>query len=108
MTPETVEFLLLFSMKYRVPLLAFSEKWLDMGAFLSTGIEAFDMGAQAGDMANKILSGRQVKSVQQAHARRYVVSTNLMVAGKLGIGLNWAMVSDDDNKKIVRNTLMLQ
>jgi putative ABC transport system substrate-binding protein len=108
MTPETVEFLLLFSLKYRIPLLAFSEKYLDLGAFVSTGIDAFDMGAQAGDMASKILSGTQVKKVQQALARKYVVSTNLMIAGKLGIGLNLAMTSNDDNKKIVRNTLMLQ
>jgi putative ABC transport system substrate-binding protein len=108
MTPETVEFLLRFSLKYRVPLLAPSEKWLEGGAFLSTGIDAFDMGAQAGDMANKILSGKGVKNVQQALARKYVVSTNLMVAGKLGIGLNLAMTSDDDNEKIVRDTLTLQ
>ena len=108
MTPETVEFLVLFSLKYRIPLLAFSEKYLDLGAFVSTGIDAFDMGAQAGDMANKILSGRQVKNVQQALARKYVVSTNLMIAGKLGIGLNLAMTSNDNSEKIVRNTLTLQ
>ncbi|MBN1830678.1 MAG: ABC transporter substrate-binding protein [Deltaproteobacteria bacterium] len=108
MTPETVEFLLLFSLKYRIPLLAFSEKYLDLGAFLSTGIDAFDMGAQAGDMADKILSGMEVKRVQQALARKYVVSTNLMIAGKLGIGLNLAMTSDDHNEKIVKHTLTLQ
>jgi putative ABC transport system substrate-binding protein len=108
MTPETVEFLVLFSLKYRIPLLAPSEKWLDLGAFVSTGIDAFDMGVQAGDIANNILSGTQVKNVQQAHARKYVVSTNLMVAGKLGIGLNLALMSDDYSEKIVRNTLTLQ
>jgi putative ABC transport system substrate-binding protein len=108
MTPETVEFLVLFSLKYHIPLLAPSEKWLDLGAFLSTGIDAFDMGAQAGDMANKILSGKEVKHVQQALARKYVVSTNRIVAGKLGIGVNLAMASNDDNEKIDRKTLTLQ
>ena len=108
MTPETVEFLLLYSLNYQIPLLAFSEKYLDLGAFISTGIDAFDMGAQAGDMANKILSGRQVKNVQQALARKYVVSTNLMIAGKLGISVNMAMSSNDSGDKIVRNTLTLQ
>jgi putative ABC transport system substrate-binding protein len=108
MTPETVEFLLLYSLNYQIPLLAFSEKYLDLGAFISTGIDAFDMGAQAGDMANKILSGRQVKNIQQALARKYVVSTNLMIAGKLGISVNLAMSSNDYSDKIVRNTLTLQ
>jgi len=108
MTPETVEFLLLYSLKYQIPLLAFSEKYLDLGAFISTGIDAFDMGAQAGDMASGILSGRKVENVQQALARKYVVSTNLMIAGKLGISVNMAMTSNDSGDKIVRNTLTLQ
>jgi putative ABC transport system substrate-binding protein len=107
-TPVNREFLVLYSLKYRIPLLAPAEWYLEQGAFLSTGIDAFDMGAQAGDMANKILSGMQVKNVQQALARQYVVSTNLMVAGKLGIGLNLAMTSNDHSERIVRNTLTLQ
>lgn len=105
--PVNREFLVLYSLKYRIPLLAPAEWYLEQGAFLSTGIDAFDMGAQAGDMANKILSGIQVKNVQQALARQYVVAANVMVAGKLGIGLNLAMISGDDNEKIVRNTLTL-
>jgi len=108
MTPETVEFLLDYSLKYQIPLLAFSEMYLELGAFMSTGIDAFDMGAQAGDMASKILSGTQVKNVQQALARKYVVSTNLMIAGKLGISVNMAMSSNDYDDKIVRNPLTLQ
>ena len=106
MTPETLEFLLLFSIKHRIPLLAFSEKYLELGAFISTGIDAFDIGAQAGEMANKILSGREVKHVRHAHARKLVVSTNLMIAGKLEIPLNFAMASDAQiDEKIVRNAL---
>jgi len=105
-TPETVEFLLLFSFKNRIPLLAFSEKYLELGAFMSTGIDAFDMGAQAGEMANKILSGRQIKNVQQVLARKVVVSTNLMIAGKLGINLNIARtLGTNVDEKIVRNAL---
>jgi putative ABC transport system substrate-binding protein len=107
MTPETVEFLLLYSLKHRIPLLAFSERYLDLGAFLSTGIDAFDMGAQAGEMANKILLGKQARDIQQAHARKYVVSTNLMIAGKLGIPVNLAMTSGSD-EKIIRTALTVQ
>ncbi len=107
MTPETEEFLLLYSLKHRIPLLAFSERYLHMGAFLSTGTDAFDMGAQAGEMANKILLGQQARDIRQAHARKYVVSTNVMIAGKLGIHVNLAMTSSTD-EKIIRNALTVQ
>lgn len=108
MTPETVEFLLLFSLEHRIPLLAFAEKYLDLGAFVSTGIDASDIGAQAGEMANKILLGAKAKEIRHAHARKYVVSTNLMIAGKLGISLNLAMISNAGNEKIFRNALSAQ
>jgi len=106
MTPETLEFLLLFSMENKVPLLAFSEKYLELGAFMSTGIEAFDMGRQAGEIANGILSGKSKHPIPQRHARKIVVSTNLMIAGKLGIKLNLASTAGMD-EKIVRHALTM-
>ena len=107
-TPETVKFLLLFSFENNIPLLAFSEKYVEAGAFMSTGIDAFDMGIQAGELANKILSGRGAKDVQQVCARKVVVSTNLMIARKLGINLNIAMsVGNSSREKIIREARML-
>jgi len=107
-TPETVKFLLLFSFENNIPLLAFSEKYVEAGAFMSTGIDAFDMGIQAGELANEILSGRGAKDVQQVCARKVVVSTNLMIARKLGINLNIAMSAGDSRReKIIREARML-
>ena len=102
-TPQTVEFLLLFSLENTIPLLAFSEKYVDLGAFMSTDIDAFDMGRQAGEIANRILSGVDLRSVQHVGARRLVVSTNLMVARKLGITVDVAMQSGTGSgQKIIR------
>lgn len=107
-TPETVKFLLLFSFENNIPLLAFSEKYVEAGAFMSTGIDAFYMGHQAGEMANKILSGRVVKDVQQVYARKLIVSTNLMIARKLGVNLNIAMIlGASSREKIIREARML-
>ena len=89
-TPETVEFLLLLSFEKNIPVLTFSEKYLSLGALIATGVDPFDMGAQAGEMAKEILMGGGTRNAQQAHARKMVVSTNLMIAGKLGINLNMA------------------
>ena len=107
-TPQTVEFLLLFSLENKIPLLAFSEKYVELGAFMSTGIDAFDMGRQAGGIANKILSGTDVKNVQHVGARRLVVSTNLMVARKLGINVALAKsLGTSSSQKIIKEALMV-
>jgi putative ABC transport system substrate-binding protein len=107
-TPQTVEFLLLFSQENDIPLFAFAEKYVEAGALISTGIDAFDMGSQAGVLANQILSGKSVRNVRQVHARRVIVSTNLMVARKLGIKVNIAMNSAaHGSEKIIREAQMV-
>jgi len=107
-TSDTVEFLILFSMENNIPLLTFSEKYLELGAFMSTAIDPFDMGVQAAEMANNILREKDGKSIQQVNARRMIVSTNLMIAGKLGIHLNLAKASEaSPGEKIIRNTQII-
>ena len=107
-TPQTVEFLLLFSLENAIPLLAFSEKYVELGAFMSTGIDAFDMGRQAGEIANRIVSGADVTHVHHVGARRLVISTNLMVARKLGITVDMAMhLGTSSGQKIIREAQMV-
>ena len=87
-TPETVEFLLLFSLENKIPILSFSEKYVELGALMSIGIDTFDMGCQAGGMAKAILSGRDAANVRQVDARKAVMWINLKVARKLGITID--------------------
>jgi len=102
-TPETVEFLLLFSFENKVPIFSFSEKYVEMGAFMSMDIDARDMGRQAGEMAAAILAGTDVDRIEPVYAARAVVSTNVMIARKMGINLTLAMTSGVKiNEKIFR------
>ena len=87
-TPETIEFVLLFSLENKIPVLAFSEKYVELGALMSVGIDAFDIGIQAGEMAEKILSGRDIMNIRQVDARKAVISINLKVAKTLGIPID--------------------
>lgn len=87
-TPETVEFLLLFSLENNTPIITFSEKYVEMGALISVGVDPFDMGRQAGEIAERILSGVAVSSIPEVYAREAVVSVSLKVAKKLGITIN--------------------
>lgn len=98
-TPETVEFLLLFSLENKIPILTFSEKYVEMGALMSIGIDAFDIGIQAGEMAKKIFLGRDIKSIKRVDARKAVVSINLIVAKKLNITID---------KKIINNAMIIE
>jgi len=84
-TPETVEFLFLFSLENKIPVLTFSDKYLEMGAMMSVGIDTFDIGKQAGEMAKEILSGMNIKNISRVDARKTVFTFNLKIAKKLGI-----------------------
>ena len=98
-TPETVEFLLLFSLENKIPIFTFSEKYVEMGALMSVGIDAFDIGVQAGEMAKKILLGKDMKSIKRVDTRKAVVSINLKVAKKLNIAID---------KKIINNAMIIE
>ena len=85
LTAQTVEFIMLFSLQHQVPVVTFSEKYLDTGAFMAISWDAVDMGRQAGELANDILfKGRKPKSFS-IEARSAVVKVNQTVAGKLKI-----------------------
>ena len=106
--PETVEFLLLFSFQNKIPLFTFSEKYVEMGAFLSMDIDAFDMGRQAGEMALEILAGKRVENIKQAYARKANITTNAMIAKKFGMRSWIAMnLRKGRNEKIFRKSLAI-
>ena len=84
-TPETIEFIFLFSLENRIPVLTFSDKYLELGAMMSVGIDTFDIGRQAGEMAVEVLSGMNIKNIPKVDAQKAVVTLNLKVAKKLGV-----------------------
>jgi len=92
--PEIIEFVLLSSLENRIPILTFAEKYVEMGAFMSIGIDAHDIGHQAAEMVQKIASGIRISQIQPIDARKAVVTINLKVAKKLGITVNKEILSE--------------
>lgn len=86
-TPETVEMLLLFTQENRIPIITFAGKYVETGALASLDIDGFDLGKQAGEMANKVLAGAGISEIRNAEARKAVIKLNRKVAAKLGIKL---------------------
>jgi putative ABC transport system substrate-binding protein len=86
-TPESFEFLLLFTQQNRTPVVTFAGKYVDTGALASLDIDGLDLGKQAGEMANRVLDGERVSDIPRAEARKAVMKVNRKVAAKLGINL---------------------
>ncbi len=86
-TPETVEYILLFSQRNRTPVVSFASKYVDTGALVSLDIDGFDLGKQGGEMANRLLNGARASELHSTDARKAVLKVNRKVAEKLGINL---------------------
>jgi ABC-type uncharacterized transport system substrate-binding protein len=63
-----------------------------MGALMSTGIDAYDIGAQAGEVAEQILSGGDPIKDRQVDPRKAVICINRKVARMLGIAIDERIV----------------
>jgi putative ABC transport system substrate-binding protein len=78
----------LVSHRNRVPILGLSERQAQMGAVLAlTFASSEDIGSQAGELANRILSGRSAADVPSTTARRTSLTVNLKAARKLGVDI---------------------
>ncbi len=88
MTPESVELLLLTSIEKKIPILTFSNKYVEIGAIMSVAVNPQDMGIQAGELARKIMAGDIAGQDRTIYARKGVITFNTKVAEKLGIKLN--------------------
>lgn len=83
---ETVKQMLLFSFQNRVPVFTFSRKFVEMGAVAALNVIPHDMGAQAGDLAVRLLGQGQTGPVRVA-PRKTALVINAKVARKLGLRL---------------------
>jgi putative ABC transport system substrate-binding protein len=84
-TRENLRYMMTFSYENIVPLLAFSEKYVRNGAFMSFNFDAFDIGSQAGTMASLILLGVDIKKIPIAHINKAAPLVNQVLAERFGI-----------------------
>ncbi|MBI5409406.1 MAG: ABC transporter substrate-binding protein [Nitrospirae bacterium] len=87
-TPETVEYLFLYTLENKIPVMTFSDKYLGMGALMSLDADAYDIGKQAWEITKNILSGTPVRELKETDARDALVTINQKIAGKLGITIS--------------------
>ncbi len=94
LTPQTVDFIMLFSLENRVPILTFSQKYLEMGAVLAVTTDPHDMGRQAAELGLRIMARRNGSGMAPVRVRNVIVGTNHEAAGMLGVPLQEDAVSE--------------
>ncbi|MBU0729215.1 MAG: ABC transporter substrate-binding protein [Proteobacteria bacterium] len=85
LTPETTEQILYFSLENRIPVATFSSKYLKQGAVIAVTFDIFDMGKQAGELAEMIVDGTPAHEISPRPARTTRLQVNHSVAKNLGI-----------------------
>jgi putative ABC transport system substrate-binding protein len=86
LTPEVIQYMVLFSFRTKVPLLGLSDRQAQMGALLSLSFgSSEDIGRQAAELANSVLEGKSPDMIPYTTARKLKLTVNLKTAEKLGI-----------------------
>lgn len=84
-TPQVLGSLLEFSMKYRVPIISFSEKYMPQGAAVAVTFDTADMGAQAAELGARIARDGLDETHATIPPRKVRVVINPPVLERLGI-----------------------
>ena len=84
---ENMELLLLMAVENKIPILAFSDKFLDLGAFMSISVDASDMGKLAGNLAGSILA-RDSRVPHMVYSENPKITVNTKLLEKLDIEFN--------------------
>ncbi|MFH2122474.1 MAG: ABC transporter substrate binding protein [Pseudomonadota bacterium] len=93
-SPPALKALQEFSMTNLVPIISFSERYLKDGAAAAIIFAMDDMGAQAAEMAARILAGASPGSVAVESPRRQRVIANTLILHKMRVVINEAVVDE--------------
>lgn len=84
-TPRTVESILSFSLANRIPVVAFSDKFLEFGAAFSVGVDDVAAGKQASGLVLQIMAASDGAPLPAPVAGRMQAKINRRIAAKLGL-----------------------
>ncbi len=94
-TAEAVDYLLHFSFQNGVPIFSFSKKYVEMGAVAALDVDPYDMGAQAGEIVNRLSAGKT--GAVRAWARASHLTINSKVAAKMGLKIKNGIMKKGGN-----------
>jgi putative ABC transport system substrate-binding protein len=86
LTPETIEFFLLFSVENQKPIITFSSKYVYQGALMSIETDIVSMGKQTAILIEQLISGKKPNS--NYFSLKPIITINGKIAKKLRINFN--------------------
>ena len=92
LAPETVQHLLVYSFRNRLPLSGLSESWVSAGALYALERDYIDIGVQCGEMAVKSLQGVSLDKIPPSTPRKVLYALNLKTAQHMRLDLSPAVI----------------
>ena len=96
LAPETVQHLLVYSFRNRLPLSGLSEPWVKAGALYALERDYFDIGVQCGEMAVKSLQGVALEKIPPTTPRKVLYALNLKTARHMKLYLSPEVIEGAD------------
>ena len=94
LTSENIELLLLMSVENKKPILTFSEKFVELGAFMAISVDPDEMGKLAGRLAQKILDAPDEDLERVEYVEQISVTINNKLLNKLDIQFEKNAIED--------------
>jgi putative ABC transport system substrate-binding protein len=82
---KSINYIISYTLKNRIPFMGISSHFVRDGALVSISPNYFDVGAQAGEIAARVIAGKSTASIPIARPRKVSASINLRTAWKIGL-----------------------
>jgi putative ABC transport system substrate-binding protein len=89
--------ILLYSFRNKIPLIGLSDSWAKAGAYYALDRNYSDIGAQCGEIVNKILQGTSASNIPQAFPRDIMYSLNIRTAKKMRLQIEQNLIKNAQN-----------
>lgn len=89
-TPDTTDFIGLYSLEQRIPVVAFSPKYLKLGAAMTISASPADVGKKAALLAQMLLAGDKVGRNSDVDVPQ--VDVNEVITRRLGIKVDYSAI----------------
>jgi len=84
-TPQSIQYVLLTTLRNEMPFMGISPSYVKAGALMALSCDYKDVGRQAGDVANRVLSGEQPSNIPITAPRKVYLSLNSIAAEQIRI-----------------------
>ncbi len=91
---QSFEFMLLYSVEKKIPMISYSKNFVKAGALVSLSADYYAIGKQTGQLVQRILEGEAADSIPVQYPKDPRLVLNLKTATRLGLNFDAKLVSE--------------